>query len=77
MRTRPSPPAGLIYIADSPSGPGIASRLGITPGTVRKWRMKQRGPSTFMLAGRVAARIEAVDEYLRALEQGDRGRAVR
>lgn len=69
MRTRPSPPAGLIYIADTPSGPGIASRLGITPGTFRKWRMTGRGPASFKIGGRVVAREDAVAEYITAQEQ--------
>ncbi|MFE3400746.1 helix-turn-helix transcriptional regulator [Streptomyces anulatus] len=69
MRTRPSPPPGLIYIGDTASGPGIASRLGITPGTVRKWRMKGRGPQTFKVGGRVVAREHAVAEYIAAQER--------
>ncbi|MFJ9889844.1 helix-turn-helix transcriptional regulator [Streptomyces sp. NPDC091287] len=69
MRTRPSPPPGLIYIGDSASGPGIASRLGITPGTVRKWRSAGRGPQTFKVGGRVVAREHVVTEYIAALER--------
>lgn len=64
-----SPPPGLIYIKDTDAGPGIASRLGISPSTYRKWRMKKRGPSSFVLGGRVVARVEAVAEYLEELEQ--------
>lgn len=69
MRTRPSPPDGLIYIADTASGPGIASRLGITPGTFRKWRVEGRGPASFKLAGRVVARVDVVAEYVAEQER--------
>ncbi|MFC9247791.1 helix-turn-helix transcriptional regulator [Streptomyces sp. NPDC057136] len=69
MRTRTSPPPGLIYIADTPSGPGIASRLGILPATFRKWRVAGRGPACFKIGGRVVAREDAVAEYITAQEQ--------
>ncbi|MGW1813321.1 helix-turn-helix transcriptional regulator [Streptomyces sp. NPDC002125] len=59
----------MIYIADTASGPGIASRLGITPGTLRKWRMKGHGPATFKIGGRVVAHEHAVAEYIAMLER--------
>ncbi|KIZ16905.1 hypothetical protein [Streptomyces natalensis] len=63
-----TPPDGFVFIDDSPNGPGIASRLGITPGTYRKWRMAGKGPETFFLGKHVCARIESVDAYIRDLE---------
>ncbi|MER8042737.1 hypothetical protein [Streptomyces sp. NPDC094032] len=63
-RTRPCPPHGLIYIEDTAAGPGIASRLGIAPGTVRRWRSLGRGPATFRIGKRVVARISVIDNYL-------------
>lgn len=63
------PPPGLLYIEDTPAGPGIASRLGITPGTYRKWRMAGKGPEAFRLAKMVVARIEAVDAYVAEQER--------
>lgn len=70
MRTRPCPPPGLIYIADTASGLGIASRLGITPGTFRKWRITGRGPESFKIGGRVVAHERAVAEYIAQRERG-------
>ena len=70
MPATSAPPPGLLYIEDSPDGtPGIASRLGITPGTYRKWRMAGKGPQAFILSKKVVARAEAVDAYIAELEQ--------
>ncbi|MFV8127480.1 helix-turn-helix transcriptional regulator [Streptomyces syringium] len=69
MPSSSAPPPGLLYIEDTKEGPGIASRLGITPSTYRKWRMKKKGPHTFRLSKRVVARIEAVDAYIAQQEQ--------
>lgn len=74
--TSKTPPDGFVFIDDSPKGPGIASRLGITPGTYRKWRMAGKGPETFKLGKHVAARIEAVDAYVASLEQAAQHRPV-
>lgn len=60
---RSSPPPGLIYIRDTAAGPGIATRLGVTPGTIRKWRCAGRGPDTFRIGGRVVAHIAVVEAY--------------
>lgn len=60
---RSSPPTGLIYIRDTEAGPGIASRLGVTPETVRRWRSKGRGPATFRIGGRVVAHIHVIEQY--------------
>lgn len=74
IRRKSPPPPGLVYIDDyeHPDGTvtlGIASRLGITPSTYRKWRMDGRGPATFPLGKRVVARIEAVDVWISLMEQ--------
>lgn len=64
MPSRPSPPPGLIYVHDTEDGPGIATRLGVRPGTIRQWRTYGRGPRTWRLNGRIVSSIEAIDEYL-------------
>lgn len=67
------PPPGIAYIEDVTDGDkvivlGIASRLGITPGTYRKWRMAGKGPDrTFLIGKRVAAFITDIDAYLAEL----------
>ncbi|MEV8403560.1 hypothetical protein [Streptomyces niveus] len=73
-RKAQKPPPGIAFIDDyehddGTTTLGIASRLGITPGTYRKWRMAGKGPQTFDLGKRVAARIETVDAWVRSLEQ--------
>lgn len=74
MQAQQKPPADLIFIEDyvDETGtviPGIASRLGITPGTFRKWRMAGKGPSCFMLGKRVAARVEAIEKWIAEQEE--------
>ncbi|MEU2724007.1 helix-turn-helix transcriptional regulator [Streptomyces smyrnaeus] len=76
MKTTPPPP-GFVYAEDirDESGElilGIASRLGITPGTYRKWRMAGKGPESFKLGRRVVARIDAVDAYIAEQERAAR-----
>lgn len=71
------PPPGFIFIADYVDDdgtvlPGIASRLGITVSTYRKWCMAGKGPETLRLGKRVMARVDAVDRYLNGLEQAAR-----
>lgn len=71
---RQKPPAGIVFIddyvaEDGARDPGIASRLGVTPSTYRKWRMVGKGPQTFPLGKRVAARITAIDEWIAELER--------
>ncbi|MFC1410456.1 hypothetical protein ACEZDG_14395 [Streptacidiphilus sp. N1-1] len=57
----------MIHIEDSEAGPGIASRLGVKPGTVRRWRTAGRGPRTWVQNGRVTSTPEDVAEYLNAV----------
>ncbi|MEV7282843.1 helix-turn-helix domain-containing protein [Streptomyces sp. NPDC093111] len=66
---RPSPPDGLVYIEDTAAGPGIASRLGIAPATVRRWRSLGRGPATFRIGKKVVARISVIEAYLAERER--------
>lgn len=70
-----APPPGLVYIRDTSAGPGIASRLGITSSTYRKWRMRGEGPETFRIGRRIVARIGAIDAWID--EQEQRARAPR
>jgi len=76
VKTTPPPP-GLIFVEDSKdeSGErilGIASRLGITYSTYRKWRMAGKGPDTFFLGKRIVAREEAVEAYIAEQERAAR-----
>ncbi|SDN19110.1 helix-turn-helix transcriptional regulator [Streptomyces wuyuanensis] len=69
------PPDGIVWIEDyrSEDGtaviPGIASRLGISVSTYKKWRMRGEGPVTFFIGKKAAARIEDVEAYLAGLHQ--------
>lgn len=68
-RQHQKPPPGFCFAQDSEDNdgnvvPGIATRLGITYSTYRKWRMAGKGPETVPLGKRVAARIAAVEDYL-------------
>ncbi|HCA85500.1 MAG TPA: hypothetical protein DEQ61_08405 [Streptomyces sp.] len=73
MPAQQKPPPGILFIEDyeDETGtvhPGIASRLGITPGTFRKWRMAGKAPAgCFLLGKRVAAHIEDIDAYIDGL----------
>ncbi|HTE57055.1 MAG TPA: hypothetical protein VK698_39650 [Kofleriaceae bacterium] len=71
------PPPGVVWIydyTDPETGevllPGIATRLGISPNTFRKWRMADKGPKSFLLGKPVAAFIEDIDAWI--AEQGGR-----
>lgn len=74
LRIQP-PPAGFVWIEDyrQEDGtvlPGIATRLGISPSTYRKWCMRSEGPPIVRIGGKkIAARIEAIEKYLTSLEQ--------
>lgn len=75
-RPQQKPPPGVVWIydyKDPETGeviPGIASRLGISPNTFRKWRMADKGPKSFLLGKPVAAFIEDIDAWI--AEQGGR-----
>ena len=65
----PAPPDGFVWAQDyrDEDGrvvlPGIASRLGITYHTYRKWRMRGETPPTVLIGKRVAARIEWIEQF--------------
>ncbi|WP_037852958.1 helix-turn-helix transcriptional regulator [Streptomyces sp. NRRL S-1824] len=68
------PPPGIVWIEDYRNDDGsvvlgIASRLGISPSTYRKWRMRDEGPDSFLIGKKVAARITAIEAWLQGLEQ--------
>lgn len=50
-----------------------AERLHTTPEVLRKWRYQQRGPESFLLAGKVVYRQSAVAAYI----EGERARTAR
>lgn len=69
-------PPGFVFIEDyeDEAGnvtPGIATRLGITVSTYRKWRMAGKGPATFRHGKRQVARESVVDAYLAGLGQDE------
>lgn len=69
-----APPPGIVWIEDYRNEDGsvirgIASRLGISPSTYRKWRMRDDGPDSFLIGKKVAARIAAIEAWLQNLEQ--------
>ncbi|GHJ21687.1 helix-turn-helix transcriptional regulator [Streptomyces albus] len=73
-RKTPPPPPGLVYAQDSEDRNGerilgIASRLGITYSTFRKWRVAGKGPATFKLGKNIVAREEAVEAYIAEQER--------
>lgn len=73
-RAAQKPPEGIVFAEDYESDdgtviPGIASRVGITYGTWRKWRMAGKGPDAFLLGKRVAARIEVIEAWIREQER--------
>jgi predicted DNA-binding transcriptional regulator AlpA len=67
--SRTPPPPGYLFIHDTDAGPGIASHLGITVSTYRKWRMAGNGPEAFKLGKFVAARESAVHEWIAEQER--------
>lgn len=65
----PPPPEGFVWAQDYRDDDGklvkgIASRLGISYNTYRKWRMRGEGPPTVLLGKRLAARITWVEHYV-------------
>lgn len=64
------PPPGIVWIEDytdpdtGATTVGIATRVGVTASTYRKWRMQSKGPRTFMLGKRVAAYITEIDAWI-------------
>jgi hypothetical protein len=69
-KTHQKPPPGLIFMEDytDENGnvlvPGIATRLGISVSTYKKWRMAGAGPMTTKHGKRVVARVDVVDAYV-------------
>lgn len=68
------PPPGFCFIEDAADEDGnviagIATRLGITTSTYRKWRMAGKGPASVLHGKRVMARITAIDDYLGRIEE--------
>lgn len=68
------PPDGYVWAQDYSGDdgrtvPGIASRLGISYSTYRKWRMRGEGPPTLRIGKKVAARIDWVEDYLSRRER--------
>lgn len=70
------PPTGFVFIEDyrDEDGnvivPGIATRLGISPSTYRKWRMAGKGPDTTVHGKKVMASENAIIAYFDRLERG-------
>ncbi|MFK8850424.1 helix-turn-helix transcriptional regulator [Streptomyces sp. Ac-502] len=58
-------PPGCLWLPDA------ADRLGYEPCTLRKWRLKKKGPASFRVGGRVVYRVAALDAWLAAQEAAD------
>jgi hypothetical protein len=72
--TRQTLPPGFLFLDDYTHDdgkvtPGVASRLGITPGTYKKWRLAGKGPEMFQHGKRLMVRVEVVDAWLAGLGQ--------
>ncbi len=70
------PPPGFVFIEDYEEDDGtvtagVATRLGITVSTYKKWRMAGKGPVMFRHGKRLVARETAVDAWLAGLGEVD------
>lgn len=67
---KPSPPAGCLWIEQA------ATHLGLTLGTLRKWRLigkdVDNGMHSFKVGGYIAYRIAELDAYLEGQYQAAR-----
>lgn len=67
---KPSPPAGCLWIEQA------ATHIGLTVGTLRKWRLigkdVENGMHSFKVGGYVTYRIAELDAYLEAQYQAAR-----
>jgi hypothetical protein len=64
-RQTQKPPPGFVFIEDYVDDdgnvtPGVATRLGISVSTYKKWRLAKKGPQTFRHGKRVMARETVV-----------------
>ncbi|MDG9701727.1 AlpA family transcriptional regulator [Streptomyces sp. DH37] len=64
-RTPRKAPPGVLWLDDA------ADYLGYEVSTLRKWRLKKKGPASFKIGGRVAYRIAVLDAWLKAQEAAD------
>lgn len=72
--THQKPPKGFVFIQDytDENGnvvEGIASRLGISPSTYKKWRMRGQGPNTTKIGKKVAAHEDALTSYFNEMHR--------
>ncbi|MCQ8831858.1 helix-turn-helix transcriptional regulator [Streptomyces malaysiensis] len=58
-------PPGCLWLADA------ADYLGYDITTLRKWRLKKKGPASFKAGGKVAYRIAVLDAWLTEQEASD------
>ncbi|MET7795752.1 helix-turn-helix transcriptional regulator [Streptomyces decoyicus] len=58
-------PPGCLLLEDA------ADYLGYEVSTLRKWRLKRRGPASFKAGGKVVYRIAVMDAWLAAQEAAD------
>ncbi len=67
-------PPGFLFLddytdEDGTVTPGVASRLGISVSTYKKWRLAGKGPAMFRHGKRLVARVEVVEAYLAGIGQ--------
>lgn len=58
-------PPGCLWLEDA------AHYLGYEVSTLRKWRVKKKGPASFKAGGKVTYRIAVLDAWLAAEEAAD------
>jgi predicted site-specific integrase-resolvase len=59
---------GKGKLAPAPTGklrpPAAATRIGVTPGTLAKWRSAGTGPAYYVVAGRIIYDERELDAYV-------------
>ncbi|MGW3428030.1 helix-turn-helix transcriptional regulator [Streptomyces melanosporofaciens] len=66
MTTTPKKaPPGCLWLADA------ADYLGYDITTLRKWRLKKKGPASFKAGGKVAYRVAGLNAWLAEQEASD------
>ncbi|WP_163548368.1 helix-turn-helix transcriptional regulator [Candidatus Frankia nodulisporulans] len=52
----------------------VSKKIKIPTGTLRQWRHRGFGPSSFRLGGSIRYRLSALEEWIADQERAERGR---